>query len=285
MTVFGGRLDDGRSQFSINPRIMIALLIAAVSVLGYCANTQVNPVTGKKQHITMTVKDEVAIGLQSAPEMASQFGGLTRDGRKSALVDGLGKRLVAALPDEFPDYPFEFHVLADARTVNAFALPGGPIFITEALLDRLETEGQLAGVLGHEMGHVLGRHSAERMSKARLASGLVSATGVAGSGSYGGAQAGQAIAGQVANLLLLKYGRSDELESDRLGVRFMAAAGYDPRSLIDVMRILKQASSEGGKQGPPEFMSTHPDPGNRAERIREEIEVVFPRGVPTGLTP
>jgi beta-barrel assembly-enhancing protease len=283
MTVFGGRLDDGRSSFSVNPRLMIALLIAAVSLLGYCANTQVNPVTGKKQHISMSIKDEVAMGFQSAPEMAQQFGGLTRDARKDAIVDQVGAKLVRALPDEYPDYPYEFNVLADAKTVNAFALPGGPIFITEALLNRLETEGQLAGVLGHEMGHVLGRHSAERMSKAKLASGLVSATGVAGSGSYGGAQAGQAIAGQVASFLLLKYGRGDELESDRLGVRFMAAAGYDPRSLIDVMRILKEASGGEGRKGQPEFMSTHPDPGNRAERIKEEIQALFPKGVPEGL--
>ncbi len=283
MTVFGGRIDDGSpGAIRINPRVMIALLIAAVSVIGYFANSSVNPVTGKKQHITLSTQDEVAMGLQSAPEMARQFGGLSADAAKQRQVDEVGQRLIRALPKEAPQYPFEFHLLADTRTVNAFALPGGQIFITEALYGRLETEAQLAGVLGHEIGHVLGRHSAERMSKARLASGLVTATGVGASGSYSGAQAGQAIASQVANFMLMKYGRGDELESDTLGLRFMVAAGYDPRALIQVMGILEDASKSAGGGKAPEWMSTHPNPGNRAERIRQQIEEMFPRGLPAG---
>ncbi len=212
--------------------------------------------------------------------MAQQFGGLHHDTQARQLVSAVGQQLVATLPPEAPRYPFEFHLLADPKTVNAFALPGGQIFITAALLERLETRGQLAGVLGHEIGHVLGRHSAEQMAKAQLTQGLVGAATV-GASDYANPRATQQIAGMVGNMVMLKYGRGDELESDKLGLRFMYAAGYDPRSLIQVMEILREASG-GSKQ--PEFMSSHPDPGNRIEHIQQEIQALFPGGVPEGLT-
>jgi predicted Zn-dependent protease len=178
-------------------------------------------------------------------------------------------------------YRFSFHVLADPKTVNAFALPGGPVFITRGLLSRLENEAQLAGVLGHEVGHVVGRHTAAQIAKSQLAQGLIGAAGVAGSDdAHSGQQAAQ-IAALVAQMVQLKYGRGDEIQADTLGVRFMAQSQYDPRALLDVMRILAEAS---GPSGQPEFMSTHPDPGNRREVITEAIQRNFPNGVPGNLT-
>ncbi len=266
----------------IPPRLLIAGVMALVAVVGYYANSSVNPLTGKKQHISMTPEQEVAIGLQSAPEMARQFGGLSTDADARRLVTSVGQRLVSRLPDDATRYPFEFHLLADRQTVNAFALPGGQVFITEALLDRLSTEGQLAGVLGHEIGHVLGRHSAARIAKARLTQGLVGAAGVAGSGGADGGRTAAQVASMVGNFVNMSYGRDDELESDELGLRFMHEAGYDPRALIVVMDVLEKSTGGGGR---PEFLSTHPNPGNRAERIKEHIARMFPRGVPEGLTP
>ncbi len=190
------------------------------------------------------------------------------------LVEMVGARIVGSLPNEArnPDgtqvYPYQYHVLADQKTVNAFALPGGQIFITEALLKRLETEGQLAGVLGHETGHVLGRHSAQQAAKSELMSGLVGAATVAGSNSQGGGQMAQMASSMVANMLTLKYSRGDELQADELGLKFMYAAGYDPRSMIRVMQILEEASGGAGAQHP-EYSSTHPNPGHRIERINE----------------
>lgn len=273
-------MGDGRSI--LNARILIALVIGVVSVLSYCSSSSFNRVTGKKQYVVMTPEQEVAIGEQSAPVMAAQFGGLAADAKAQQLVDQVGARLVRALPAEAPGYPFEFHVLADSRTVNAFALPGGQIFITIALLSRLETEGQLAGVLGHEIGHVLGRHSAERMAKQNLTQGLVGAATVAGSGGQDGGRMAQAAASMVGGMINLKYGRDDELEADALGVIFMERAGYDPRSLIKVMRILEEAS--GGRSGP-EFASSHPNPGNRAERIARMIEEKFGAQLRADLVP
>jgi predicted Zn-dependent protease len=253
--------------------LVIGAVIALIAVGGYFANSSKNPITGRTQHISMSPQQEIAIGLQSAPEMAQQFGGLSQDQQATALVKDVGRKLISRLPSEATPYPFDFHLLADPKTVNAFALPGGQIFITEALFSRLETEGQLAGVLGHEAGHVLARHSAAQMAKSQLTQGLVQAVGVASSDTAAGAQSAAQIAQMVGGFINLKYGREDEIEADRLGLRFMRASGYDPRAMIRVMEILKQAS---GGSSQPEFMSTHPDPGNRIERIQAELEELFP---------
>jgi predicted Zn-dependent protease len=148
--------------------------------------------------------------------------------------------------------------------VNAFALPGGQIFITVALLKRLKSDDQLAGVLGHEIGHVIGRHSAEQMAKQQLTQGITGAV-VMGAGSYEMAQVAQMVGGMIN----MKYGREDELESDKFGVCFMRDAGYDPAALVDVMKILAEASGGRGKQ--PEFASSHPSPENRVEQIQSHV--------------
>ncbi|MBC7773378.1 MAG: M48 family metallopeptidase [Pyrinomonadaceae bacterium] len=278
MALFGNR--SQRTGSRMGGRLMIGIVIAAISLIGYYARTSTNPVTGKKQHISLSPQQEVAIGLQAAPEMARQFGGLSGNAEGRDAVARVGAKLTKAIPTGAEPYPYQFHLLDDDTTVNAFALPGGQIFITDALFNQLQTEGQLAGVLGHEIGHVIGRHSAERMAKMELTQGLVGAVGVAASGD-GSGQSAQAVAAMVGNFLTLKYGRTDELESDELGVRIMATAGYDPHSMIGVMEILKRASGDRG--GKPEFSSTHPDPGRRMEEIQKVIDKLWPQGVPQGL--
>jgi predicted Zn-dependent protease len=244
-------------------RLLIAAVIALVAIFGYLGSTSENPLTGEKQRVAMTPEQEIALGYKSAPQMAQQMGGLSQNAKAGARVKRVGEALVARSLASKSGYKYSFHVLADARTVNAFALPGGPIFITEGLLRQLKTEGELAAVLGHEIGHVIARHSSERLAKQQLTQGLVSAV-VLGTGDYSTAQIGQMVGGMIN----MKYGREDEIESDRLGLRVMAEAGYDPRAMIRVMEVLAQASG-GSRQ--PEFMSTHPAPENRAARIREEI--------------
>lgn len=245
-------------------RFMIGVVIVLFAVVQYCASSDTNPYTGKKQHITMTPDQEVALGLESAPAMAEQFGGLYPDTKAQALVDATGQRLVNNSVARETPYQFDFHLLADANTINAFALPGGQIFITYGLFSKLESEGQLAGVLGHEIGHVVGRHSADQMSKQGLTQGILGGIAV-GSESM----TTTAIAAMVARTLNMKYGREDELESDDLGVRFMIRSGYNPYDMIGVQEILKEAA---GPNRVPEFQSTHPDPDNRIARIREAID-------------
>lgn len=264
-------------------RLMIAVILAIVAIAGYFIGTreEYNPITQENQRISLTVQEEIALGLQSAPQMAAEFGGLDADENLQAQIDEIGKRLVDASEASQTEYPFDFHILADTQTVNAFALPGGQVFITRALLNLLETEGEVAGVLGHEIGHVVGRHSAEQIAKSQLIQGLAGAASV---GLYDPNNPQSATAAQMAQLVgamvNMKYGRDDELQSDRLGVRFMSEAGYDPRSLIRVMEVLANA---GGGARQPEFMSTHPDPGNRVQEIERAIEAEFPNGVPDDL--
>ncbi len=269
-----------QSRPRIPVKLLLAIGIAAFMFIRYCSSKVTNPITGRNQAVGMSVEQEVKMGIQAAPEMAEQFGGLHPDTKARSLVSAVGKQLVEMLPPEADQYRFEFHLLADPKTVNAFALPGGQIFITAALLERLESRGQLAGVLGHEIGHVVGRHGSERMADSEFARGMMTAAGM-GMSDYIDPRATQQMTSMVSNMVLLKYGRGDELESDKLGLQFMHAAGYDPRSLIRVMEILREASG-GSRQ--PEFMSSHPDPGNRIEHIQQEIQRLFPGGVPEGLT-
>ncbi|MGL4608209.1 MAG: M48 family metalloprotease [Trueperaceae bacterium] len=266
-----------RRSSGLSVRLIIALVVAGISFFSYLGTRSENPVTGETQYVDMTPDQEIALGLQAAPQMAQEYGGLYQNQQAQDFVKAIGQSIVAKSVASQTPYRFDFHLLADEQTVNAFALPGGQIFITAALLDRLETEGQLAGVLGHEIGHVVGRHGSEHLAKQKLTQGLTGAFGVA-AGDYNSARMAQMV-GQMVNL---QHGRSDELESDKLGVKFMTDAGYDPNSLKRVMEILEE--SRGG-QSQPEFMSSHPNPGNRVEQIEAAIQEYYPNGLPTGLKP
>lgn len=260
-------------------RLIIAAGIALFAIVGYLMKGSINPITGQKQRVSLTVDQEIQMGLAARPEMVQQHGGMHPDAQAQRLVDDVGAALLRTPQLRDHPYQFEFHLLADAQTVNAFALPGGQVFITAALFNQFQTEGQLAGVLGHEIGHVIERHSAERIAKQELTQGL---TGAAVIAADPGSRNTAAMAQMIGNLVNMKYGREDELESDDWGVKLMADAGYDPRAMKGVMEILAQAGG-GGRQ--PEFFSTHPNPENRIERIEEAIQRVFPNGVPDGLKP
>lgn len=263
----------GRSMGKV--RLLLGLVIAAFSLISYLGSKEYNAVTGEEQHIGIARHQEVALGQQSAPQLVAQFGGLHPDSQLQAFVDQVGSRVVERSRAAQAEWEYDFHLLADDETVNAFALPGGQVFITAALFERLETEGQLAGVLGHEIGHVIARHSTQRIAKENLRQGITLAV-VLGTG------VDPRTADIAGQLISMKYGREDELESDVLGVDFMSDAGYDPRSMMGVMEIL---ASAGGGERPPEFMSTHPNPENRIGQIQAAIEAKFPQGVPAGLEP
>lgn len=252
-----------RQRKGIGGTLLIGLVIGGFYLFQYFGSATTNETTGETQYISMSVDDEIALGLNSRAQMAQQHGGLHPDQQAQAQVDEVGRKLVQNTVVRNTEYHYEFHLLADSRTVNAFALPGGQIFITAALFSRLESIDQLAGVLGHEVGHVVARHSAERLAKQQLAQGLTGAAVIA-TGDPNAAGYAQ----MISNTINMKYGREQELQSDELGVRFMIEAGYDPNALIGVMRIL-EAASGGSRQ--PEFSSTHPSPENRVERIKDAI--------------
>ncbi|MGD9634033.1 MAG: M48 family metalloprotease [Pirellulales bacterium] len=278
---FGG--SSQRSSFKA--RLIIAAIIAIFALVSYYGRPgDENKITGEKQRVALSNEaDEVVMGLQAAPEMVQMHGGPSRDREAQAMVSRVGEELLEGLDKQLSEQgrqnpyrdKFRFTLLADPQTVNAFALPGGQVFITAALFRDLETEGQLAGVLGHEIGHVIERHGNQRMAQNQLFQGLAAAGGVAG-GDQQSAQMAQA----VAQMVQMKYGRGDELESDKWGVRLTYLAGYDPRAMIGVMEVLDRAS---GGAAPPEFFSTHPKPANRVEYIKHVIAEEFPNGVPDGL--
>ncbi len=250
-------------------RLIIMGVVALFSVISYFSKMEVNPITGKRQAVSISPEQEVAMGLQSAPQMAAEFGGLHQDPKAQAMIKGIGNKLVNNTNVKNTSYQFDFHLLADPNTVNAFALPGGQIFITVGLLKRLNNEDQVAGVLAHEIGHVIGRHSSQQMAKSELTNGLIGAVATATSDPYGNSSAG-AIASYVGNMVNMKYGRDDELESDKYGIKYMQECGYDPKYMIEVMEVLKAAA--GGGDRPSEFQSTHPDPDHRIKEIKKLIQ-------------
>lgn len=269
-----------RRSFS-GGRLLVGLAIAVFALISYFGSKEYNPVTQEDQYVGITPDQEIALGLQAAPEMEAQFGGVHPDSNAQQFLDSICRKLINESDAGQAEWPYECTLLVDDETVNAFALPGGQLYITVGLYNRLQSEGQLAGVLAHEIGHAVARHSAQQIARQQLTQGLTGAVIIA---SYDPENPNSAATGQMAavvgQLLTMRYSREHELESDRLGVRFMSQAGYDPRMLIDVMRILAEAS---GGQAPPEFFSTHPNPDNRIEQIEEAIRQEFPNGVPEGL--
>ena len=242
-------------------RPVVVLLVGALLAAAACA---VNPATGERQLSFIGEGQEIEMGRQSDPAIVAQYG-LYPDSSVQRYVRDLGLRLAAV--SERPDLPWTFRVLDDP-TINAFALPGGFIYVTRGILAHFENEAQLAGVLGHEIGHVTARHSVNQMSRAQLAQiGLVV-----------GAVASETVRDNfdpiqgAVGLGFLKFGRDDENQSDELGVRYMTRLGYDPRELAGVMEMLSTSSRLAGGGRLPEWQSTHPDPENRVQSILTRVE-------------
>ena len=261
-------------------RLIIGLIFAVFGLFNYFGNVTDNPVTGEKQRVQMTPQQEIVLGMRSREQMAAQHGGLYPDRTLQAYVDRVGERIVNNSAASEAPYPYEFHLLRDRRTVNAFALPGGQIFITAALMDKLNSEAQLAGVLSHEIAHVVARHGAEHVAKQQLGAAMVNAIGIAASDGTEGGRNAAILARAVNQMVNLKYGREDELESDLLGVQFMTQAGYNPKGIMELMVILDLARSG---QTQPEFFSTHPNPSNRIAKLKNIIDEQYPNGIPDNL--
>ena len=249
--------------------IALSLLAAAVLPLVGCSH---NPVTGESSLLFLSRDDEVQMGAEAAPQFTEQFGGAVPNQQLQAYVTRVGQKLAAQTEEDFPSFPWEFTLL-NSDVINAFALPGGKVFITRGLASKMTSEAQLAGVLGHEIGHVTARHGNQRVSQSMILGGAIEAAkvGVGLAGDSGTVstigQLGVPALEVGGNVILLKYGRKDETQADELGMRYMSRAGYNPAAQMQVMEILASASGEGGR--PPEFLSTHPYPETRIDRIRD----------------
>ena len=247
--------------------------LVSVLMLASSSSCTINPLTGKRELALIPESQEIEMGKQAAEEVGTTMG-LYENAALSQYVDALGRQLAAK--SERPDLPWSFRVVDDP-VVNAFALPGGPIHVTRGLLAHLTSEAQLASVMGHEIGHVTARHAVRQMSKATLAqAGL--AIGMAVSKTVAGL--GQLGMGGL-NLLFLSYGRDAEREADDLGFRYTVATGFEVRSMPGVFAVLKRVSESGSGDRLPDWLSTHPSPDERIERITQEIAEKNP---PAGKT-
>ena len=219
----------------------------------------------------MSRDNQRALGLQAAAQVYQQMPVLPDNSPETQYIRQLGHKLAPTIPPQY-SWPFEFHVVAQ-KEINAFALPGGPMFVNIGTITAAANEAELAGVMAHEMSHVYMQHSAKQASEAQttgLVAGLAEAALGATVGGKGGGMVGQL--GQMgiqfgAQGLMLKYSRSDEAQADAVGAIIMYHAGYNPRALADFFKTLE---SEGGKT-PPQWLSDHPNPGNREQAIEKEI--------------
>jgi Zn-dependent protease with chaperone function len=236
---------------------MMALPITAI------AQTQIKLHSNKYK-----VSDDVQLGRQAAQEVEQQMP-LLRDSDVNSYVSRVGERLAAAIPSQFqhPGFDYYFKVI-NARDINAFALPGGPMYVNRGMIESARVEGEMAGVMAHELSHVALRHGTAQASKAQKYGLLAGILGIGGAILGGPAGAAAQIASQGVGVYFLKFSREYETEADILGAQIMARAGYDPRDLAAMFQTLERQG--GGQSGG--FMSSHPSPKNRYQRILQEAQ-------------
>jgi predicted Zn-dependent protease len=252
-------------------RCVGALAAVALGQLVACAT---NPVTGRPQVVLMSEAQEIQMGKEAAPQIAASMG-LYEDAELQRYVEGIGLRMAAS--SQRPQLPWQFRVIDDSA-VNAFAVPGGFIYVTRGIHAHMSSEAELAGVIGHEIGHVTARHTVAQITRQQFTSAGLG-IGMIGLQVLGAGQLGQMlgqVAGTGAQLLFLKYGRDDETQSDDLGLQYMSAAGYAPSEMPKVFHTLGRQTEEQGGARVPEWQSTHPAPENRVARIQGEIAKLPP---------
>ncbi|MEI7658914.1 MAG: M48 family metallopeptidase [Phycisphaerae bacterium] len=242
-----------------------AILVAAAAAMATLGGCETNPATGKSQFLITNRDQEIAMGDQASPQLINEMGGELNDPQVRAYVVEVGRKLAATTEADNPTLPWSFTVV-DSDIINAFALPGGRVFISRGLLRRMTNEAQLAGVLGHEVGHVTARHINDRMVNTAIAGIGVSVAGSILTEGVGGpvgdiAPKALELGGQT---IVLRYGRRQELEADALGMRYMTRANYNPMAQRQVMEILEQSM---GTEAGSEWFSTHPYPKTRIEQI------------------
>lgn len=249
-------------------RLLIGTALAScVLALSGCVT---NAATGRSQLDSLSRDEEIEIGSTSGPEFAKEYGGTFGDAAVQAYLREVGMKLVAHVEGDYGTLPWEFTLL-DSEVINAFSLPGGKVYFSRGLAEKFKTEAELAGVLGHEVGHVTAEHADKRISNAMITQGLIVGGSIA-LGSTAGAEVaaiGEQVLGGAGQGFLLKFGRDEENESDALGMRYMTKAGYNPEGMLRVMEVLRDA---GGSGGQPEWLSTHPLPETRLKRIEAALQ-------------
>jgi predicted Zn-dependent protease len=240
----------------------LAALAGTAVAVAACAT---NPVTGKKEFSLMSEAQEVELGTQMDGEVRRQMG-VYDDAELQRYVEGVGMRLARA--SERPNLPWHFAVV-DEPAINAFALPGGYIYLTRGIMPFLDNEAELAGVLGHEIGHVTARHSAQQYTKATTAGIGVTLLSIF----VPEARPFQNMTETALGVLFLKHGRDDEIQADQLGVKYTSSTGWNPAGVAGMLRTLARLDeANGSRKGVPNWLSTHPAPADRVEKVQTLVE-------------
>ena len=245
-------------------------LIAWITLIAFAATPwTINAQTQIKYHSNkFSVQDDIKLGRQAAQQAEQQMP-LLNDEQVRGYVERVGRRLVSAIPQEFqhPEFQYYFKVV-NVRDINAFALPGGPMYVNRGMIEAAKTEGEMAGVMAHEISHVALRHGTAQATKGQKYGTLAAIAGIAGTVATGNAGVGQ-LAQAPFGVYLLKFSREYETEADVLGAQIMARAGYDPHDLANMFRTLEKQGGGGGG-----FLSDHPSPTDRYARINREADML-----------
>src|SRR5688500_2345342 len=241
----------------------VSLVAIALMPLSAIAQTQIKYHSNK-----YSIQDDVTLGRRAAQEVEQQYP-LMRDSQVESYVERVGRRLVSAIPSQFRHSEFQYNFkVVNARDINAFALPGGPMYVNRGMIEAARSEGEMAGVMAHEIAHVALRHGTAQATKGQKYGLLAGIAGIAGT-ILGGSQVGQLAQAPFA-VYLLKFSREYETEADILGAQIMARAGDDPRDLANMFRTIQQQG--GGSSGG--FLSSHPSPNDRYARINREAQLL-----------
>ncbi len=240
---------------------IVAAVLMALPLASIAQQTRIKAPSNKYK-----VQEDVNLGRQAAAEIEQKFP-MLNDSEAGNYIERVGRRLVNSIPSEFRQPAFNYRFkLVNARDLNAFALPGGPMYVNRGMIESARNEGELAGVMAHEISHVALRHATAQATKQSSAKNTLGTIGLILGGAILGGQTGAQLGAMGAQAWMTKYSREYESQADILGAHIMARAGYDPRDLANVFRTIQ---GEGGS-GAPEWLSSHPDPGNRYEKINRE---------------
>ena len=266
-------------RFVSGNRLARLTLLSALAIMPLAAFGQTPIKVPKNKY---KVQDDVELGRKAATEVDRQFP-ILNDADATRYVEQVGRRLVAAIPSQYRQPAFNYRFkMVNARDINAFALPGGPMYVNRGMIEAAKNEGEMAGVMAHEISHVALRHATAQQTKLNNPLNQILGIGAIIGGGILAGEAG-AQAGQIAAAgFFLKYSRDYEKQADILGAQIMANAGYDPRDLANMFRTIEQQRGGGG--GAPEWLSSHPNPGNRYEAINHEASLLRVNGTPIKIT-
>ncbi|HEY0426598.1 MAG TPA: M48 family metallopeptidase [Pyrinomonadaceae bacterium] len=257
-------------KFNLSTSLTSIALVWAMLLMPLAAMAQTNVKAPKNKY---KVQDDIKIGREASAEVEKQFPILNNETEATRYVESVGRKLVAAIPAQYqhPEFQFSFKIV-NARDINAFALPGGPMYVNRGMIDAATNEGEMAGVMAHEISHVALRHGTAQATQQSNPLNQILGIGAILGGAILGGQTGAAIGQTIySGLLVYPYSRDYETQADTLGAQIMANAGYDPTDLANMFKTIEKES--GGSNGP-DWLSTHPNPANRYENISRERQLL-----------